>query len=259
MSSLEFRNLTVTFGRGEKTVVAVDAVSLVVPDRTVVGLVGESGSGKSTLARAAVGLVDARSGDILVDGQPATTGRRRRGGLQMVFQDPYSSLDPRMSIGASIAEALPSDVRRAERRGAVAELLEQVGLDPLLAPRMPSGLSGGQRQRIALARALAAEPAVLIADEITSALDVSVQGQVLNLLREVQRGLAMSVLFISHNLATVCYLSDIVAVMERGRIVEIGPTEQIVADPQHPYTRELLESAPRLGEKIDPEQLAVPD
>jgi peptide/nickel transport system ATP-binding protein len=162
----------------------------------------------------------------------------------MVFQDPYSSLDPRMAIGESITEAMPRDTSRGARREEVARLLDLVQLDPERAAMLPGQLSGGQRQRVALARALAGNPKVLIADEITSALDVSVQGAVLNLVRDVQRRLALSMLFISHNLAVVRYVSDVVAVMYLGRIVEAGPAGQVLTDPQHPYTRDLLAAAP---------------
>ncbi|GLY37577.1 dipeptide/oligopeptide/nickel ABC transporter ATP-binding protein [Amycolatopsis sp. NBRC 101858] len=168
----------------------------------------------------------------------------RRRPLQMVFQDPYSSLDPRMAIGESITEAMSGETSRGARREEVARLLDLVQLDPERATMLPGQLSGGQRQRVALARALAGNPKVLIADEITSALDVSVQGAVLNLVRDVQRRLALSMLFISHNLAVVRYVSDIVAVMYLGRIVEAGPAEQVLTDPQHPYTRDLLAAAP---------------
>ncbi|MGW3997382.1 ABC transporter ATP-binding protein [Amycolatopsis sp. NPDC004772] len=236
MSALEFDAVSVRYGR----LTAVDGVSLTVPSGQVVGLVGESGSGKSTLARAAAGLAPVSAGRVRLGGVDVRRLPRRRP-LQMVFQDPYSSLDPRMAIGESIAEAMP---RGAGRRAEVARLLELVNLDPERADLLPGRLSGGQRQRVALARALAGRPKVLIADEITSALDVSVQGAVLNLVRDVQRRLALSMLFISHNLAVVRYVSDVVAVMYLGRIVEAGPAAQVLTDPQHPYTRDLLAAAP---------------
>ncbi|GAB2458606.1 ABC transporter ATP-binding protein [Nocardioides hungaricus] len=244
MSALVFDAVTVRYGH----LTAVDAVSLTVPAGQVVGLVGESGSGKSTLARAAVGLAPVHGGRILLDGEPVSTRGRNRP-LQMVFQDPYSSLDPRMSIGESVAEALPrgalsSGRGRAERRTEVGRLLELVHLDPSRAGARPSELSGGQRQRVALARALAGRPSVVIADEITSALDVSIQGAVLNLVRELQRELGLSMLFISHNLAVVRYVATHVAVMHRGRIVEQGPTAEVLAAPDHDYTRELLAAVP---------------
>ncbi|MGW4064692.1 ABC transporter ATP-binding protein [Amycolatopsis sp. NPDC004747] len=239
MSALEFDAVSVRYGK----LTAVDGVSLTVPPGQVVGLVGESGSGKSTLARAAAGLAPVSAGRVLLDGVDVRRLPRRRP-LQMVFQDPYSSLDPRMAIGESITEAMPPGTSRADRRAEVARLLELVQLDPDRATALPGRLSGGQRQRVALARALAGRPKVLIADEITSALDVSVQGAVLNLVRDVQRRLALSMLFISHNLAVVRYVSDVVAVMYLGRIVEAGPAEQVLTEPKHPYTRDLLAAAP---------------
>lgn len=233
MSELVFDHVTVRYGHHT----AVDDVTLTVPSGQVVGLVGESGSGKSTLAATAVGLVPVTEGRVLVQGK-----------VQMVFQDPYSSLDPRMSIGGSISEAMP---RGTDRRAEVARLLELVNLDPARATALPSKLSGGQRQRVALARALAGKPEVIVADEITSALDVSVQGAVLNLVRDLQRQLGLSMLFISHNLAVVRYVSDRIAVMQNGKIVEEGPAEQVLADPRHPYTRELLAAAPKRHTRLE--------
>lgn len=238
MSALVFDDVSVRYGA--RTV--VEGVSLTVPPGQVVGLVGESGSGKSTLARAAVGLVPVTSGSITVGGAPLP--RRGRRPLQMVFQDPASSLDPRMSVGESIAEVIPDRLDRAGRRAEIERLLELVHLDPARAGDRPSQLSGGQRQRVALARALAARPDVVIADEITSALDVSVQGAMLNLVREMQRELGLSMLFISHNLAVVRYVADHVAVLSEGRIVEQGLTSDVLEAPEHPYTQELLDAVP---------------
>jgi peptide/nickel transport system ATP-binding protein len=239
MSTLSFDNLTVRYGR----TTVLDQVSLEVPRGTVVGLVGESGSGKSTLARAAVGLAPISSGRITL-GEATLPSKGRRRPVQMVFQDPYSSLDPRMSIGDSIAEAIPERLSRTARTEEVTRLLELVRLDPSRATARPAELSGGQRQRVAIARALAGRPEVIIADEITSALDVSVQGAVLNLVRERQRELGLSMLFISHNLAVVRYVASHVAVMSGGVIVEQGPTDQVLSDPQHDYTRRLLAAVP---------------
>ncbi|SFR26106.1 peptide/nickel transport system ATP-binding protein [Lentzea waywayandensis] len=233
MTDLVFSNVTVRFGHHT----AVDDVSLTVPSGQVVGLVGESGSGKSTLAATAVRLVRPTEGRVHADGK-----------VQMVFQDPYSSLDPRMSIGNTIAEAMP---RGTDRKAEVARLLELVNLDPGRATALPARLSGGQRQRVALARALAGRPKVIIADEITSALDVSVQGAVLNLVRDLQRQFGLTMLFISHNLAVVRYVSDRVAVMKAGKIVEEGPAAQVLADPRHEYTRELLAAAPRRDTRLE--------
>jgi peptide/nickel transport system ATP-binding protein len=233
---IETRELTVRFG----PVVAVDRVSLTLPTGQVLGLVGESGSGKSTLARALVGLVPF-AGRVLVRGEEwrsLPAARRRK--VQMVFQDPFASLNPRMTVGAMVAEAARSwsDVER---------LLEMVGLDAGHALRLPRELSGGQRQRVAIARALAVRPEVLIADEITSALDVSVQGAILNLLREIQAELGLTVLFISHDLSLVRYVSDAAAVMYLGRIVEQSAVDAIVERPRHPYTRGLLDAVPSLA------------
>jgi peptide/nickel transport system ATP-binding protein len=255
MSELRFDGVTIRYGTGRHAHVAVDAVDLVVPSGQVVGLVGESGSGKSTLARAAVGLVAPAAGKILLDGKPVP--RRGRRPLQMVFQDPYASLDPRMTAGESIAEAIPrgqggsSGAGRRARRDEAARLTELVGLPPGTVDKFPAELSGGQRQRIALARALAGRPDVIIADEITSALDVSTQGAVLNLVRDLQRELRLSMLFISHNLAVVRYVADYVAVMYQGRVVEHGPAERVLLNPEQPYTRRLLAAVPKAGTRID--------
>lgn len=224
--------LTVRYG----SFTAVDRVSLEIPPGGIVGLVGESGSGKSTLAKALVGLAP------VTDGTVQGPSPRRR---QMVFQDPYGSLDPRMRIGASVAEGLR--LPRRERAGEVARLLGLVSLDPALAGRYPRELSGGQRQRVAVARALAAGPELLVADEITSALDVSVQGAVLNLVRDLRTRLGLSILFISHNLAVVRYVADTIAVMRGGSLVEVAQAEQLVSAPRHPYTRELLAAVPTLA------------
>ncbi len=257
MTALETRGLTVRFGRGHSALVAVDGVDLTVPEQTIVGLVGESGSGKSTLARALVGLVPIAGGEVLLDGAAVRQSRTRhvlglKRRVQMVFQDPFASLNPRMTVGAAIAEAVGADRRspRAVRAKEVEELLELVHLDPAVTRELPGRLSGGQRQRVAIARALAVRPEVLIADEITSSLDVSVQSTILNLMRDVRAKFGISILFVSHNLATVRYISDELAVMYLGRLVEAGPTEALVAQPQHPYTRSLLEAVPKLGVSI---------
>jgi peptide/nickel transport system ATP-binding protein len=253
MSTLRLHELTVRFGDGRRAATVVDRVSLEVPEASVVGLVGESGSGKSTLARAVAGLVPVSAGEVTIDGGTLVgRGRTRPRGprpVQLVFQDPNSALDPRMKIGETIGEGVAAGgVRdRAARRAEVRRLLELVRLDPALASALPRHLSGGQRQRAALARGLAARPKVLIADEITSALDVSVQGAVLNLLREIQRELGVSVLIISHNLAVVRYLADSIAVMHDGRLVEVAPAGELVERPRDPYTRSLLAAVPRLG------------
>jgi peptide/nickel transport system ATP-binding protein len=264
MTTLAASAITVRFGHGERRLTAVDRVDLEVPEGATVGLVGESGSGKSTLARALTGLVPLAEGDVLLDGTPV---RKRQGGravdrrrrVQMVFQDPFASLNPRMTVGDAVAEAVAVAGRgkRSTRSDHVRHYLELVHLDPQLARRFPSRLSGGQRQRVAIARALAARPEVLIADEITSSLDVSVQSAVLNLMRELRRDLGISMMFVSHNLATVRYVSEVLAVMYLGRVVEVGPTEAVVSAPQHPYTRALLAAVPRLGGSGDLPELEL--
>lgn len=252
MSALEIRDLTVRFGTGRRTITPVSHVDIEVDAGSVLGLVGESGSGKSTLARSVVGLAPVAGGRILLNGISLTEAnresRRARRSVQLVFQDPLSSLDPRMSIGASIGEGLAAsgERTRAGRLAQTRKLLDLVNIDPHHAGSLPRALSGGQRQRVALARALAARPEVLIADEITSSLDASVQGAVLNLVCDIQRETGVSILFISHNLAAVRYVSAKVAVMYCGKIVEVAETDQLITKPQHPYTAALLDAAPRL-------------
>ncbi|MGI5159034.1 ABC transporter ATP-binding protein [Microbispora sp. CA-102843] len=262
MSELRFDQVSVRYGHRHTGLTAVDRVSLTVPSGQVVGLVGESGSGKSTLARTAVGLSPVSGGRVLLDGTDVRRQARRNRPVQMVLQDPSSSLDPRMTIGESIAEAMPRGafLRRAARNVEVCRLLELVNLGSDRAGMLPGRLSGGQRQRVALSRALAGRPKVVIADEITSALDVSVQGAVLNLCRDLQRELRLSMLFVSHNLAVVRHMSDLIAVMYLGRIVEVGPTEAVVTDPRHPYTRDLVDAAPsRTGNLLADEVAATAD
>jgi peptide/nickel transport system ATP-binding protein len=258
MSALEFRGVRVTYGHGRSAQLAVDGVDLTVRSGTTHGLVGESGSGKSTLARVAVGLAAARSGTVTLDGADITgrsaAARAARRRVQMVFQDPLAALDPRMPVGLSVAEGLLATgqrLSRTDREARVHALLDRVHVDPRRAGELPATFSGGQRQRITIARALAADPAVLIADEITSALDVSVQGVVLNLLRELRHDLSLTMLFISHSLAVVRYVSDEVTVMRAGRVVEHGPTEDVLAAPDDDYTQELLRSVPIMGQPLD--------
>jgi peptide/nickel transport system ATP-binding protein len=241
MAELTFDRVTVRYG--QQTVVR--DVSLAVPSGAVVGLVGESGSGKSTLARAAVGLAPLVGGRITLDGADLGRGRSRSRTVQMVFQDPFASLNPRLSIGATVAEAVPREHRgsRGDLAKEVSRLLDLVGLDPARAGSRPGQLSGGQRQRVAIARALAARPAFVIADEITSALDVSVQGAILNLIRGLQAELGLGLLFVSHNISVVRYVSDSIVVMRAGEVVEAGPAGQVLTSAQHPYTRELLATA----------------
>ncbi|MCD0495652.1 ABC transporter ATP-binding protein [Achromobacter sp. AGC78] len=229
---------------------AVDGVSFDVPRNTIVGLVGESGSGKTTTGRALLRLFKPTAGRLLFDGQDIThlnekqmlPWRRR---MQIVFQDPYASLNPRMTVAEILGEALDTHKLAQHRRSArIGELLERVGLNADHSRRYPHEFSGGQRQRIGIARALAVEPDFIVADEPVSALDVSVQAQVLNLLQDLQRDLGLTMLFVAHDLAVVDYLCDEVVVMYLGRVMERGPTSEVYARPRHPYTRALLSAAP---------------
>jgi oligopeptide/dipeptide ABC transporter ATP-binding protein len=231
--------------------VAVDGVSFSVDKGETLGLVGESGSGKTTVARSVLRLIDADEGSIRFEGVDVSglsrselQGVRRR--MQMVFQDPYSSLNPRMKVGAAIAEPalVHGIVDRAGATAHVKEMLDLVGLPASAAERYPRQLSGGQRQRIAIARALSSRPSVLIADEPVSALDVSVQAQILNLLSKLLDDLGLTMVFIAHQLSVVRHISNRVAIMYLGRIVETGPTHQVFDSPQHPYTKALLDAAP---------------
>lgn len=239
------------FGRTGGEVRAVDGVSLHVGRGETLGLVGESGCGKSTLARMAVRLLPPSVGDILLNGDSVLPGRFAcKDGwyadkLQMIFQDPFSSLNPRLRVGRSIAEPLETaGVGTAERRERVEAMLAKVGLQPEHAARYPHEFSGGQRQRIAVARALMPNPSLVVCDEAVSALDASVQAQVLNLLKDVQDEFGLSYLFISHDLSVVGFMSDRVAVMYLGRIVEQASRSALFTDAAHPYTQALLASAP---------------
>ena len=243
---------------GSRDIVAVDGVSFDVPAGGSLALVGESGSGKSTVARMVAGLERPTSGEIAISGKARTkvarsrAARKERGRqVQMVYQDPYASLDPRQTVGDGLDEVLrfhfsltahDLDARRNM-------LLEQVGLDKKHAEGRPSSLSGGQRQRVAIARALACEPELLVLDEAVSGLDVSVQGQVLNLLADLRSQLHVSYLFISHDLAVVQQVSDTVIVMRNGRVVEDGATDDVLRAPQNEYTQQLLSAVPRSGWK----------
>lgn len=239
------------FRRQVGTVRAVDGVTLSIARGEVLGLVGESGCGKSTLARTILQLVPTTAGTVVMEGKnlsalSSSELRDQRRGLQMVFQDPYASLNPRMSVFATLAEPLlvHGACTRSEAPAKVAALMERVGLAPRFMQKYPHEFSGGQRQRIAIARALALNPAVIIADEPVSALDVSIQAQILNLLAKLVRDMGLTLIFIAHDLSVVKHISDRVAVMYLGKIVEIGAATTVIERPQHPYTRALVSAIP---------------
>jgi oligopeptide transport system ATP-binding protein len=257
MPLLEVRNLVKEFGRKGgllrkgNIVRAVDDVSFAIDGGETFGLVGESGSGKTTTGRCILRLIEPTAGAVCFKGEDvlqfsSSRLREARRDMQIVFQDPYSSLNPRMRVGTIVEEPLVIHRMgaRAERRARVSELFRLVGLDPGHLSRYPHQFSGGQRQRIGLARALALNPSLVIADEPVSALDVSVQAQVINLLMDLQQRLRLTYLFIAHDLRLVRHICSRVAVMYQGRIVEMGPTERLFEAPAHPYTRALLSAIP---------------
>jgi oligopeptide/dipeptide ABC transporter ATP-binding protein len=268
---LDARDLSVSFSMGsaiiarlqhqENVLHAVDGVDLAIKRGEALALVGESGSGKSTLARALSGLQRPDRGEIRLDGRllPARRSRADQRKIQMVFQDPYSSLNPRLTVGGMLHELLRVHqvVPRAEVEAYTRELLGLVGLGEEAVHAYPRQFSGGQRQRVAIARALALRPELLVADEPVSALDVSVQATILNLLQDLRAELGLTLLLISHNLAVVRHLCDRVAVMYLGRIIEIAPTETLFANARHPYTQGLLAAIPRLTFTADGDAPAV--
>ena len=262
MSLVEIHDLSKVFPLGESIfgggakgeVRAVDGVSLTIESGETLGLVGESGSGKSTLGRLVLRLIEPTSGQIFFEGKDLTSASRRelrrlRRDMQIIFQDPFGSLDPRMRVADVIAEPLIIHERMSAkiRRERVGELLKAVGLDQSAAGRYPHEFSGGQRQRIGIARALALRPKFIVADEAVSALDVSVGAQIVNLLAQLQREFGLTYLFISHSMPVVRYLATRIAVMYRGKLVEIGTTDQVVTRPAHAYTRSLLQATPELS------------
>jgi peptide/nickel transport system ATP-binding protein len=270
VSIIEIRDLVVKYGRGHRALRALDGVSLTLERGTTLGIVGESGCGKSTLARCIVGLIPVASGTISLDGADVSATKDRgsrsfRRRVQMIFQDPRASLDPRMSVQQTLVEALrmrePRLGSRAEERAEIARLLSVVGLQEDAGERYPHQFSGGQRQRIAIIRALAVGASVLINDEVTSALDVSIQATILNLLKELQDELGLTFVFVSHDLSVVRVMSNVIVVMYLGRVMEVAETEDLFENPTHPYTQALLGSAPSLsGErKTAPISGEIPD
>lgn len=253
MTLLELSDVQVEYrSRARGRVRAVTGVSLELNRGEIFGLVGESGCGKSSLARAAVGLTTPSAGAVRFQGRPVTPVSWQRRAtdqvrLQMIFQDPYASLNPRRRVGDQLLDGVAGRSSGDTRRVRIAELLDRVGMPYSAARRYPHEFSGGQRQRLAIARALAPEPEVIIADEPVTALDASSQAQVVNLLVELVRDLAMGMLFISHDLALVQQIADRTAVMYLGTVVEAGPTQQLWGDPRHPYTKALIDAVPRLG------------
>ena len=263
MSYLELQELTKhftkregLFGGGMTTVKAVDGVSLTLKKGEILGLVGESGCGKSTLSRLIMQLLDPTSGSVVLEGErladlPHHEIRKRRRDFQMIFQDPYASLNPRMTVFSTLAEAIltrHSDLtsNRSGLEKAVSELMERVGLDARYVRKYPHEFSGGQRQRIAIARALGPEPKLVLADEPVSALDVSIQSQILNLLKDLRDELDLTMIFISHDLSVVRYIADRIAVMEQGKIVEVQEAEQLFETPESEITKTLLSAIPQM-------------
>jgi oligopeptide transport system ATP-binding protein len=239
------------FKRRLGTVRAVDGVQLSMQKGEVLGLVGESGCGKSTLGRTILQLIPPTAGTVVLEGRNLNrldrpSLRRARADFQMIFQDPYASLNPRMTVFETLAEAIRAHkkVSRAELRSRVLELMEKVGLLPQSLKKYPHEFSGGQRQRIAIARALAVEPKLIIADEPVSALDVSVQSQIINLLAQLRHEMNLTIIFISHDLSVVKHMSDRIAVMYLGKIVELGTPDQVLGKPLHPYTKALISAVP---------------
>ena len=251
---VELVDLKVHFGgrRGAPAIRAVDGVSLTLGRGETLGLIGESGSGKSTLGRTVIGLLPPTSGQVLIGGVdvwnlPRREQQRIRSRVQVIFQDPSEALDPRMTVAASIAEPLRvRDGRNpVEHRRIVDDLLEKVGFDVSHGDRRPHELSGGQKQRVNIARSLVLDPGLIVCDEVVSALDVSIQAEILNLFAKLRRERDLGYLFISHDLSVVAHVSHRVAVMYLGKLVEVGPTEQVIHRPRHPYTQALLAAQPR--------------
>ncbi|MDQ0252941.1 oligopeptide/dipeptide ABC transporter ATP-binding protein [Evansella vedderi] len=248
---LEVNNLVKHFTTGTQTVKAVDGISLSINQSETLGLVGESGCGKSTTGRLTLRLIESTSGEINFEGQNINDFNKRnmkkmRKEMQMIFQDPYASLDPRQTIGETIMRPLMVHQigKKKDRYNQVLELMEKVGLDPRWVNRFPHELDGGRRQRVGIARALAVNPKYIVCDEPVSALDVSIQAQVLNLMQDIQEEFNLTYLFISHDLSVVKHVSDRIAVMYLGKIVELAEAEELFHNTQHPYTKALLSAVP---------------
>lgn len=272
MSKLaEIQNLEVTyqtqkdvFGK-PKTIYAVNGVSLEIKKGEILAIAGESGCGKSTLAKAIMKLVDSKSGKILIDNQDILQIKKRQDvkkfyqKVQMIFQNPYSSLNPKMKIGEILKEPLiiNTNLKKNEINKTIEEKIQKVGLDTSCLDLYPHEFSGGQRQRIAIARSLILNPEFIIADEPVSALDVSIQAQIINLLKQLKEDYNLTFLFISHDLSVIKYLSDRIAIMYLGEIVEIGKTEEIFSSPKHPYTKALLSSVPELNPQNHKEKIQL--
>lgn len=268
---LEIKNLEViyqskknVFG-GVKNVYAVNGVTLSADRGEILAIAGESGCGKSTLAKAIMKLIEPKSGEIIVDNQNVENLHNRQElkdfykKIQMIFQNPYASLNPKMKIGQILREPLEinTDLSKNEIDEIVLKKIHSVGLDEDCLKRYPHEFSGGQRQRIAIARALVLEPQIIIADEPVSALDVSIQAQIINLLKELKKDLNLTILFISHDLSVIRYISDKIAIMYLGEIVETGKTDEIFTNPKHPYTKALLSSAPELNPDTEKEKIQL--
>ena len=271
MALLEVRDLKIhypvgnakLFGGHEKYVKAVDGVSFDLEKGSVLGVVGESGCGKSTLAKGVMQLTAIKSGSINLDGQdllkmsPSELKKYRKN-FQMIFQDPEASLNPRFTVGEIIAEPLKvyhPELSKDELQKRVQELMEQVGLSPYMIRRYPHEFSGGQRQRICIARSLAINPVLVVCDEAVSALDVSIQAQIVNLLNDLKSRFELTYMFISHDLAVTRYISDYIMVMYLGKVVEFGKTKDIMENPVHPYTKALISAVPEYGRKEPPIEL----
>lgn len=267
----EIKNLEVTYQTkknvfgGIQTIYAVNNISLDIKKGEILAIAGESGCGKSTLAKAVMKLVDSKSGEILINGQNILTISKREDlksfyqKVQMIFQNPYSSLNPKMKIGDILREPLEinTSLKKDEINKIIEEKIEKVGLDKSCLNLYPHEFSGGQRQRIAIARSLILNPEFIIADEPVSALDVSIQAQIINLLKQLKEDFNLTFLFISHDLSVIKYLSDRIAIMYLGEIVEIGRTEEIFTNPKHPYTKALLSAVPELNTQENKEKIQL--